>query len=317
LILIIIAIERKLYMDWLKRMNGAIGYIEDNLTGEIDYNAAAKIACCSVHHFQRMFSFIVDAPISEYIRRRRLTLAAFELQGSNAKVIDIALKYGYQSPDAFSRAFYNLHGVTPTEARDKEVLLKVYPRISFHISIQGNAEINYRIVEKEAFVIFGVSEIVSSIDGKCYEQIPSFWNESMENGTMDAILREAGSNLPADTKGDIYGNEEMLINAAIYGYNNEGTFRYMVCQKTAETKVAAEFERLDIPALTWVVFPTDAHTMEETTNKVQALWKRITSEWFPTSSYEHAEAPGLEMYYRDGENKYITEIWIPIIKNSI
>ncbi|SFC24483.1 AraC-type DNA-binding protein [Alkalibacterium subtropicum] len=157
-------------MDWLQRMNGAINYIEDNLTNEIDYAVAAKMACCSVYHFQRMFSFIIDIPLSEYIRRRRLTLAAFEVQNSDVRVIDLALKYGYQSPDAFTRAFYKLHGVTPTMARNMGTQLKAYPRISFHISIKEDKEMSYRIVEKGEYKVVGKS-ITIGIDQDPYKGV--------------------------------------------------------------------------------------------------------------------------------------------------
>src|SRR5690606_17230453 len=108
--------ERRIWMDWLNRMNSAMEYVETHLSEEIEYEQVARIACCSTYHFQRMFSFITGLPLSEYIRRRRLTLAAFELQQSNTKVIDTALKYGYESPEAFSRAFKKLHGVMPSSA---------------------------------------------------------------------------------------------------------------------------------------------------------------------------------------------------------
>lgn len=120
-------------MDWFERMNGAMSYIEDHLASEIDYEEAARIACCSSYHFQRMFSFITDVTLSEYIRRRRLTLAAFELQKGSGRVIDVALKYGYDSPNSFTRAFQSLHGVTPSLARDEGVQLKAYPRMSFQL----------------------------------------------------------------------------------------------------------------------------------------------------------------------------------------
>lgn len=125
-------------MDWLDRMNNAMEYVETHLSDTIDYDIVARIACCSTYHFQRMFPFITNVSLSEYIRRRRLTLAAFELQQSGTKVIDIALKYGYESPEAFSRAFKKMHGVMPMSARDKGVTLKAYPRLSFHISIRGD-----------------------------------------------------------------------------------------------------------------------------------------------------------------------------------
>ncbi len=124
-------------MDFLKNMNEAIKYIEENLTNDIDFKEVARRAFCSEYHFRRMFSFLTGITLSEYIRRRRLTLAAFELKDSNVKVIDIAMKYGYNSPDSFTRAFQNLHGITPSEARNNGHSLKAYPRITFHLSIKG------------------------------------------------------------------------------------------------------------------------------------------------------------------------------------
>jgi len=303
-------------MDWLKRMNGAISYIEDNLEGEIDFEILARIVCCSSYHFQRMFSFLTGVPLSEYIRRRRLTLAAFELQNSNMKILDLSLKYGYDSPNSFTRAFQNLHGVTPTSARDLGVKLKAYPRMSFHISIKGDVEMNYRIEEKNAFSVFGVEATVSAIDGKCYEQIPEFWLKSINDGTMERILIAAGGS-NATIKSDVYGNSEMLLNAAMYGHNKDGTLKYMICQNTPESGVSDDFTKLSVPAMNWAIFPTEKHTQDQTTEKVQALWKRIFPEWFPTSGYEHADAPEFEMYYRADDDKYIAEVWIPVVKNNL
>lgn len=90
-------------MDWLDRMNGVMDYIEANLTQDISYDAIARLACCGSYHFQRMFPFITGLSLSEYIRRRRLTAAAFELQATDTKIIDVSMKYGYDSPEAFSR----------------------------------------------------------------------------------------------------------------------------------------------------------------------------------------------------------------------
>lgn len=106
-------------MDWLKQMNDALAYLEENLDGEIDLSVAAQKACCSVYHFQRIFSYMAEVPLSEYIRKRRLSCAAFDLQNTGDKVIDIALKYGYDSPTAFTRAFQSLHGIAPNAARKK------------------------------------------------------------------------------------------------------------------------------------------------------------------------------------------------------
>ncbi|EJR49854.1 hypothetical protein IIM_03728 [Bacillus cereus VD107] len=124
-------------MDSLKNMNAAMQYIEDNLTNEIDFKKIARIAFCSEYHFKRMFSFLAGISLSEYIRCRRLTLAAFELKDSDVKVIDVAIKYGYNSPDSFSRAFQNLHGITPSEARNTSRSLKAYSPMTFQLSIKG------------------------------------------------------------------------------------------------------------------------------------------------------------------------------------
>lgn len=138
-------------MDWLERMNRAMDYIESNLAGEIELSEIARRACCSSHQFQRMFSFITNVTLAEYIRRRKLTLAALELQNSAARVIDIAMKYGYESPISLARAFQSLHGVTPAIARQDGIALKAYPCLSFLITIKGVEAMNYRMETKESF----------------------------------------------------------------------------------------------------------------------------------------------------------------------
>ncbi|WP_432664986.1 AraC family transcriptional regulator [Wukongibacter baidiensis] len=290
-------------MDWLKKMNGSISYIEENLARDIDYNKVAKIACCSTYHFQRMFSFITDIPLSEYIRRRRLTIAAFELQNSNIKIIDLALKYGYDSPDAFSRAFKKLHGVTPRVARDMGVQLKAYPRLSFHISIKGDVEMNYRVVEKEAYTVFGKS-LTIGIDEKPYEIIPKFWLDFQEDGTYHRICRTAGF--------EPYSGP--LLSGAAYDYNNDGSYRNKYIINTIlpiGTEIPEEFDILTIPKAKWVVFSDTYETVEETSDVIINLWKRIFTEWFPISEYEVADGPQLEIY---PENTKTIEVWVPIIK---
>ena len=145
-------------MEWINRLNKAINYIEEHITEKIHYEQLAKIACCSTYHFQRMFSYMANIPLSEYIRRRRMSLAAVELQNGNKKIIDVALKFGYTSPTAFNRAFQKIHGVAPSLVKDSVIALKAYPPISFKITIKGASGLNYRIEKKEAFRIIGVVE---------------------------------------------------------------------------------------------------------------------------------------------------------------
>lgn len=295
-------------MDWLQRMNGAISYIEENLAGDIDFEEAAKIACCSSYHFQRMFSFITDVPMSEYIRRRRLTMAAFELQNSTIKIIDLALKYGYDSPNSFTRAFQNLHGVTPTSARDRGVELKAYPRISFHISIKGDVEMNYRIEEKGSFKVLGVEEIIETTNGSNFIRIPKFWEESFENGTLDRLDKVT---VASPIKGLCNSNAIMC-----YRHTGENTFPYMigVIDFEGSTAVPEDLVSVEVPPFTWVIFRTEEHKPSETTEKIQAIWKRIFPEWFPNSGYEHAPGPELELYYESGEDRCYSEVWIPVVK---
>ena len=129
-------------MEWIDRLNDAIGYIEEHLRGEIDAAQLGKIACCSSYHFQRMFTYMAGIPLSEYIRRRRMSLAAVDLQGKNVKIIDVAGKYGYNSPTAFNRAFQSVHGVAPSAVKNEGVSVKSFPPIQFKITVKGVEEMN-------------------------------------------------------------------------------------------------------------------------------------------------------------------------------
>lgn len=295
-------------MDWLERMNGVMKYIEDNLCGEIDYNEAARIACCSTYHFQRMFSFITDVPLSEYIRRRRLTQAAFELQNTNQKIIDLAIKYGYDSPNSFARAFQNLHGVTPSIAREKGIQLKAYPCISFHISIRGDVEMNYKIEEKGAFRVFGKEEIIDSTNDNNFVQIPKFWEKCQKDGTLDRFW-----NLDIPTNKSNLGKTNSIM---CYRCTGENTFPYMIGIVDFEggAVVPEDLVVVDVKPYNWAIFRTENHGMEDSTEKIQAIWKRIFPEWFPTSGYEHDDGPELELTYCMSETEFYTEVWIPVVK---
>ncbi|WP_373232575.1 effector binding domain-containing protein [Cohnella sp.] len=290
-------------MDWLKRMNNAMEYVETHLSEEIDFDQVAKIAYCSTYHFQRMFSFITSVPLSEYIRRRRLTLAAFELQQSDVKVIDTALKYGYESPEAFSRAFKKMHGVMPMSAREKGIALKAYPRLSFHISIRGDVEMNYKIEEKQGFEMFGVSTVINAAGEDSFEQpfveIPAFWTKVVSDGTADRIRAAVG----------LGGNGQ--IHAVLYNHQGE-KFSYMIGYFLPQSGLPGEFEKLQIPPQMYAIFPTGLYPDGQ--SGIHELWRRIWGEWFPSSNYEFANGPEFEMTYDRGNNMYEMEVWIPVVK---
>ena len=279
-------------MDWVKRMNLAMEYIEANLADDISYESIAQIACCSTYHFQRMFPFITGVTLSEYIRRRRLTLAAFELQTSQVKVIDVAIKYGYDSPEAFARAFKQHHGIVPVAVRDQGKSLKAYPRMSFHISIKGDVEMNYRIEQRGPFEMFGVYGLINQDMNIAFNEVPFFRRSCDEDGSVGLLNETLGR----------FG--DTLLHAALYDHTPE-TFKYMICYNLPKgMEIPERFTKLAVPALTWAIFP-------EPQCELQKLWGRIYSEWFPTSEYEQAEGPSFEMYYGMAANA-AGEIWIPV-----
>lgn len=283
-------------MDWLDNMNAAMEYIETHLADEISYDHAAQIACCSTYHFQRMFSYITGVPLSEYIRRRRLTLAAFELQAGDCKVIDAALKYGYKSPEAFSRAFKKLHGAMPVSARDIGVSLKAYPRMTFHITIKGDLEMKYRITQREAFQVFGIYTNVSTDQEKAFVQVPQFFRKCDEDLVPDEINSLLGR-----------FNDNHTISA-LYDHS-ETTFKYMLCQFLPKgLSVPDKYTVLNVPSSTWAVF--DVPDCE-----IQTMLRRIWTEWFPTSGYESVKGVSFEMYYGlASHGNVFGEIWIPVKK---
>lgn len=294
-------------MDWIDRMNGAMSYIEDNLAAEIDFKTAAAIACCSVYHFQRMFSFITEIPLSEYIRRRRLTLAAADLQNTDIKVIHLALRYGYDSPVSFTRAFQKMHGVTPTAARETGARLKAYPRLSFHISLRGDKEMNYKIVKKDGFEVVGKSMRVSTVNQAQLKLIPRFWAEACREGTVGKLADIAANGAAGQT------NRKLLGICTDFRDNNE--FSYVIAVEYTVKEECAGFEVFHIPPADWGVFEATGPMP----GAIQALCKRIYTEFFPAGGYERAEGPDLEIYYEGDSTSpdYRSEIWIPVVKRPL
>ena len=288
-------------MDWLENMNNAVKYIEDNLDGEIDYVKAAQYACCSAYNFQRIFSFITGISAAEYIRRRRLTLAAFEFQTTNVKVIDTALKYGYDSPESFTRAFQAMHGVTPSALRDRDVVVKAYPKISFQFTIKGDSEMNYKITNKPAFQFYGIERIFDSKDGENLTAIPDFWTELDKAGKLMELCKSTGCS---------------TVCSAICGYRDVGmtmtTFPYLIgCIRTPISETDG-YTIVDVPAATWAVFANEPHSREVMSAETQKLINRVYTDWLPTASYRMIDGYDVEMYHILPDGRWYEETWIRV-----
>lgn len=296
-------------MDVMLRMKRAIDYVEDNLEQKIDMDEVAKKACSSSYNFQRMFAFIADITLAEYIRRRRLTLAAFDLQNSDYNIQDIALKYGYESGTSFSRAFQTMHGIAPSKARKFGVLLKAHPRISFQISIKGEKEMDYRIEEKDSFEVFGVEALISTVDDSNYLTHPSqFWKKCGSDGQYDAIA-EVASKVPESIIKDM-----CKVHAVMnYRKTDKNTFPYMLCGFTNDDTNIEGFDKVQIPSQTYVIFPTRKGLgWDEIPQECGKIIKQFYSEWLPTSDYEKADGPEFEFYGGNEQEAYV-EIWMPVI----
>ena len=282
-------------MEWIERLNDAIVYIEENLTGTIDHERLGQIACCSSYHFQRMFSYMAGMPLSEYVRKRKMSLAAVDLQGGSAKIIDVAEKYGYNSPTAFNRAFQSIHGIAPSALRDEGVSIKSFPPITFKITIKGVGVMNYRIETKGAFRIVGVSVPLEKEIEKNFAVIPSKWQEIATNGTLQRLTQMM--------------NAQPMGVLGISTCNDEEEWRYYIAVSTSMEK--GELEEYTVPPATWAVFPGSG-----TNDSIQELERRIVTEWLPTSGYEYGNAPDVEVYLNPDPQNAQYEVWIPIVKKQ-
>lgn len=283
-------------MEWINRLNHAIAYIEENLTGKIDYEQLGRITCCSAYHFQRMFAYMAGIPLAEYIRRRKMSLAAVDLQSGEEKVIDVALKYGYNSPTAFNRAFQSIHGIAPSLVKNRGVAIKSFPPLTFTITVKGAAEMNYRIEEKGAFRIIGISHPLHTEIEQNFAIVPSMW----QNAAMDGTVQKLAGMMDSQPMGLL----------GVSACNNDEQWRYWIA--VASSKANENFEECLIPAATWAVFPGSG-----TNQSIQELEQRIVTEWLPASGYEYGNAPDIEVYLNPDPANAQFEVWIPVVKSTL
>lgn len=287
-------------MDFRERMNAALTYIEENLTGEIDYAQAAKQAGCSEYHFSRMFAFLAGQSLSGYIRRRRLSLAALRLRDYHSSLLDLAVLYGYSSVDAFTRAFKELHGLPPSQVQNIPEAVKLYPRITFNLTIQGGQEMTYRIIEKQAFRIIGIKKTVGLVYQGPNPEIDAMW----QSLTQEQIHRWKGLS-DQEPRGIISAS----TNFSEDRMEGSGSLdQYIGVATTAFT--APGDAVLEVPESKWAIFESIGPFPET----LQTIWGRIYSEWFPSVPYELA--PGPEILWNEQPDttmpQFRSEIWIPV-----
>lgn len=278
-------------MCWIQSLNSAIDYMEEHLLGDLSCEDIARHIYSSSFHFQRVFSLLTKMTVGEYIRKRRLSLAGQELATSNAKVIDVALKYGYETPEGFAKAFSRFHGVTPNQAKRKGSNLKSFNRLIIKIKLEGGKIMDYKIVNKGEYVVLAKTRYFTSENSA--EEIPKFWSEYFEDGSHETVCGMLG----------ICGQEKV----------GSKDFRYGIgCESSDHAHVPNGFEKITIPPYTWAVFKC----VGPMPNSIQNMWKRIYSEWLPQSEYALIPDYDIELY-TDGNNQseeYVSEIWIPVKK---
>lgn len=280
-------------MDMIEKFNDAVSYIEQQLQDEIDIEKVAEKAGCSSYHFQRMFTYLADMPLSEYIRRRRMSLAATDIKAGE-RILDVSLKYGYDSPTAFNRAFKSVLGIAPSSAKKSDTVIKAFPRIHFCLTISGGTELSFRIEKKDAFTIMGISTELSNRLEENFMKVPKMWMKASLFGTVKKIA--ALQNNPA-----VPG----ILGVSIPENNDK--WRYYIASATNASN--EKFETRIIPSFTWAIF-----SGKGTNKDIQVLEQRIIKEWLPSSGYEYDNGPDVEVYLSPDPKKAVFEVWIPVQK---
>lgn len=293
-------------MEWIKGIQRALDYVEEHLTEEIDYEAAAKEACSSAFHFQRVFRILCGFSLGEYIRMRRLSLAASDLIETSDKVIDIALRYGYDTPESFTRAFARFHGITPTEAR-RGGNIKSFSRLSVKLILTGGSTMDYRIEKLDAIKVVCKRKRVEKPAGEGpAEEISAFWDAC----TADGSIRKLTGYFPKEPR--LKG----LLGICHSAKSEDDSFPYGIGVEYDGREVEDGLGVVEIPAHTYAVFTCKGKMPEA----FAETYKKIVTEFFPRSDrYEYIPEVELEVYPSDKVNdpNYVCEIWVAVKEKKL
>ena len=289
-------------MTWSQRMNSAIQYIESNLGGTLSIKVVAKIACCSQYHFHRMFFASFNVTCAEYIRRRKLTMAAVDLLNTNKSILDIALKYGYESPNAFTRAFRNIHGINPSKARSSVTTLCSYNRVFFPVENKGGENMHYKIIEVPAFNIIGKSKCFR-LD-KFVKDGPKFWKEYVGSPDYTKLHRLN------DGKPSPITNSALLTAYFPKENGKRDEFIDVLGMEATNELVSSEFEVHTVPSAVYAEFNCTYKSSIQTN-------RYIYGEWFSSTGYERdGNKPDIVAYFPipfRSMKEMCVRWWIPII----
>lgn len=301
-------------MDWITGIQNAINYIEEHITEQLSMEEIAAQSFYSPFHFQRVFSILCGYTVGEYIRNRRLSLAGAELANTHAKVMDVAYKYGYETPESFAKAFSKFHGITPSQAHREGAVLKSFSRVFVRISLEGGSTMDYRLEQKKELVLYGYK--------RHFTGDPKNRNLQDHNFVCETRLKQAVLQFMAhdvDTVYNVFSNfSEDGYDCHIASYFSEGENLADV-EEHMGREVAAWFEEITIPAGTYMVCQTEK--CEFPANLADELYRQAVTQWLPSCGCELAEGPEVEIVhwpYREGDetlnhSRYL-ELWLPIVK---
>lgn len=300
-------------MDWTTGMKNAIDYIENNITEELDYDEIAKQCCSSKYNFQRVFGILCGCTIGEYIRSRRLSLAGAELALGKIKVIDAALKYGYESPDSFAKAFCKFHGILPSQARGNGEILRSYSRLHIKFTLEGGESMNYKIEEKAEMLLTGFK--------KRFEGHPNDRNRQDHNFAVSTRLNQL---LLHGEARDCETTYEVLTNFDKDGYDfyiasKMDPLEHEDFPDDIGPELYSRFEDIIIPAGTYLICETER--CKYPCDKIDELRKKAVSELLPSLGYELREAPevGIIHWFYEYQNEELNnsryyELCLPVVK---